>query len=78
MDRVRRFGSGVRARRKEIGLTQEQLAERARVHHNLVSLIERGKTNAGLDVVFALADALSTTAASLMTFAEGQVSDLSS
>lgn len=68
--RVVAFGQAVRARRTGLGLTQEQLAERAGLHPNFVSLIERGKTHAALDVVFAVADALETAAATLVGAAE--------
>ncbi len=68
--RVVAFGQAVRARRTGLGLTQEQLAERAGLHPNFVSLVERGKTHAALDVVFAVADALEIAAATLVGAAE--------
>ena len=68
--RVAAFGRAVRARRTELGLTQEQLAERAGLPPNFVSLIERGKTHAVLDAIFAVADALETAAAALVADAE--------
>ena len=37
------FGKIIRKRRKELGLTIEQLAEKADVSDGLISLIERGK-----------------------------------
>jgi len=69
-ERLDSFGRAVRARRKEMRLTQEQLAERAGLHPNSISLIERGQTNAGLDVLFAIADALDIAAATLVNAAE--------
>ena len=42
------FGSRVRARRLELGLTQERLAELAGVHFTYVSTVERGRRNIGL------------------------------
>ena len=43
------FGESVRALRQELGLTIEQLAERADLSNNHVSEIERAKTNPRLD-----------------------------
>lgn len=44
------FGRAVRRRREEIGLSQEDLADRAGIHRTYVSSIERGKVRLGLDV----------------------------
>lgn len=41
----------VRARRKEVNLTQEEFAERAGVALTVVRKIEQGKTNMNLDKV---------------------------
>jgi transcriptional regulator with XRE-family HTH domain len=43
-----RFGDAVRSRREELGLTQEDLAERARIHRTYPSDIERGTRNVSL------------------------------
>ncbi|TYL45829.1 helix-turn-helix transcriptional regulator [Nocardioides sp. BGMRC 2183] len=66
-----RMGALVAARREELGLTQEQLAERAGISRNQVQNIEKnrnntkdsetglpGPANARLDTVFRLAIAL--------------------
>jgi ribosome-binding protein aMBF1 (putative translation factor) len=37
-----RFGDAVRHRREELGLTQEDLAEKARIHRTYLSDIEKG------------------------------------
>ena len=52
------FGKVLRQRRKEAGLTQEQLAHDADVQRNYVSLIERGIHHPTIAVVFKLAQAL--------------------
>lgn len=52
------FGKVLRQRRKEVGLTQEQLAHDADVQRNYVSLIERGIHHPTIAVVFKLAQAL--------------------
>jgi transcriptional regulator with XRE-family HTH domain len=60
------FGDLIRRRRKEKGLGQEALADKAGLHRTHVSLLERGKRMPSLQVVKKLAAALDTTMASLM------------
>lgn len=52
------FGKVLRQKRKEAGLTQEQLAHDADVQRNYVSLIERGIHYPTIAVLFKLANAL--------------------
>ncbi|PKA72952.1 DNA-binding XRE family transcriptional regulator [Pseudomonas baetica] len=52
------FGKVLRQKRKEAGLTQEQLAHEADVQRNYVSLIERGIHHPTIAVLFKLASAL--------------------
>ena len=52
------FGSILRKRRIQRGLSQETLAERARLHPTYVSMVERGIRNPTLDVAARLANAL--------------------
>jgi transcriptional regulator with XRE-family HTH domain len=53
-----RFGKAIRRRRRELDLSQEQLAERAEVHRTYISGVERGRINPSLDKVDKLAKAL--------------------
>jgi transcriptional regulator with XRE-family HTH domain len=53
-----RFGDGVRARREELGMTQEDLAEKAAIHRTYLSDIERGTRNPSLINIERLAIAL--------------------
>jgi transcriptional regulator with XRE-family HTH domain len=48
LDIRERFGDAVRARREELGLTQEDLAEKSRIHRTYLSDIERGSRNVSL------------------------------
>ena len=64
------FGSVVRSRRLALGISQEELASRARVHRTYIGSVERGERNISLLNIHALAKALSTTAGSLLTEAE--------
>jgi transcriptional regulator with XRE-family HTH domain len=52
------FGIRVRQRRLELGLSQEQLADKAGMHRNYIGGVERGERNIGLDNIHALAQAL--------------------
>jgi transcriptional regulator with XRE-family HTH domain len=52
------FGKVLRQKRKDAGLTQEQLAHEADVQRNYVSLIERGIHSPTIAVLFKLASAL--------------------
>ena len=54
-----RFGDAVRARREELSLTQEDLADRAKVHRTYLSDVERGTRNLSLINIERLATALS-------------------
>lgn len=56
--RRRAFGRNVRARRIEMGLSQEKLGERAGLHRTYVGSVERGERNLALDAIWQLADAL--------------------
>jgi transcriptional regulator with XRE-family HTH domain len=47
-DVLRTLGDRVRARRLEMELSQERLAERAQLHRNYVGGIEQGKRNVAL------------------------------
>lgn len=56
----------LRTLRTEQRLSQEELAERAGLHRNFVSLIERGKSQPTVDNLFRLADALEISAVELI------------
>lgn len=58
MDVRARFGNNVKALRKAIGLSQDDLADRAAVHRTFMSGIERGKRAPTIVVVERLASAL--------------------
>jgi transcriptional regulator with XRE-family HTH domain len=59
------LGKAIRKRRISLGLTQEQLAERADLHWTYVSGIERGERNVAILNIARLAKALETTVSSL-------------
>lgn len=53
-----RFGYAVKVRREALGLTQEDLAERAGIHRTYLSDVERGSRNLSLINIERLAAAL--------------------
>lgn len=53
-----RFGRAVRKRRRELDLSQEELAEKAELHRTYISSIELGKCNFSLENIEKLAKAL--------------------
>lgn len=53
-----RFGRALRRRRRELDISQEQLAELANLHRTYVSAVERGVQNVTLERIESLANAL--------------------
>lgn len=52
------FGARVKSIRKSCGLSQEELAERSRLHRNYISDVERGRRNLSLDALLKLSSGL--------------------
>jgi ribosome-binding protein aMBF1 (putative translation factor) len=67
-----RFGTAVKFRREELGLTQEDLAEKAGIHRTYLSDIERGTRNLSLVNIERVAEALSITLSELFAAVERQ------
>lgn len=60
------FGKIVRSRRLELGLSQEELAEKATLHFTYISSTERGERNISLANIAKLAKALGCSMKELM------------
>lgn len=58
MDIKKEIGARIRQLRKEKGLSQENLAERAHLHPTYISSVERGERNVSLDSIKKIADGL--------------------
>lgn len=63
-----KFGKRVKELRKKQGLTQEKLAERAKMDYSYLNLIESGKKNPSLKRIGNLARALSVKLSELFDF----------
>ncbi|MFP4099663.1 helix-turn-helix domain-containing protein [Coleofasciculus sp.] len=57
-DIKQRFGLAVKQRRRELGISQEELSFRAGLHRTYISDIERGSRNPSLENIDKLAKAL--------------------
>lgn len=54
----RKAGETIRVYRKQLGLTQEKLAEKADLHHNFIGEVERGNMEISLGSLLKIAKAL--------------------
>lgn len=64
----RNLGSKIKKRRKEIGLTQQQLADKVNISLNFMGKIEVAFSKPSLDTLIDLAEALDTTVSELTKF----------
>lgn len=71
MDLELRLGNAVREFRKELGWTQEQLAEHSKLHVTYIAGIETGKRNPSLKSIVALAFGLRISPSELLKRMEG-------
>lgn len=60
------FGKEVRVRRFALEITQEQLAEKSRLHPTYVGSVERGERNISLENIVAIAKGLKCSPKDLM------------
>lgn len=70
MNLEKTFGRNVRRLRKERGLSQEELADRARLHPTYVSGIETGYRNPTVKIIGRIAVALEVEPAALFAVEE--------
>lgn len=65
-DAAQTFGARVRARRNELGKSQERLADDSGMHWTFIGQVERGQRNVSLHNILKLADALGIDAGDLV------------
>lgn len=70
-------GARIRARREELGWTQEDLARKANISKSFLSDIENGKRSVGADKLLDVARALSRSLDFLMTGKDAESGELS-
>src|SRR6267378_274626 len=70
MDLKKTFGAEVKRRRTDLGISQEELAERASLHRTYVSDVEAGKRNPSLASIQRLAAALGAPLSAVFCAAE--------
>lgn len=63
-----KFGRNVHLRRKELGISQEKLAEKAGLHRTYIGMIERAEKNITLINIERLANALNMSVSQLLNF----------
>lgn len=73
MDPGLAFGKVLRAVRKEVGLTQEELGLAAEIDRTFVSMMERGERQPTVRVLFRLSAALKLPPARLIELTQEQV-----
>ena len=66
-DYRRILAENVKAARDLLDVSQEELADEAKIDRTYISGIERGKRNPSIDLLARLAEALKTTPAALLT-----------
>ena len=67
-----RFGKNVRSLRRDRGLSQEQLADLAKLDRTYVGGVERGERNVGLLNIIRIASSLGVSASELLQNVSGR------
>ncbi|WP_079433391.1 helix-turn-helix domain-containing protein [Zoogloea sp. LCSB751] len=70
MNRIEALGAVIRDTRMKMNISQEKLAEAAKIHRNGLGRIERGEVEATVGTLCLIADALNVAVSELMQRAE--------
>lgn len=73
MDTTKAFGKALRLRRKDAGLTQEQLGFESELRRTYISSLELGEKQPSLSTIFKLASALKMSASELVADTEANI-----
>jgi len=68
MNFYKQLGENIKKRRKEMGLTQQQLADKLNISLNFMGKIEVAFSKPSLDTLIKIADKLDTTVSDLTKF----------
>jgi transcriptional regulator with XRE-family HTH domain len=60
------FGQSLRRKREQLGISQEDLGEKARLHRTYIGSVERGERNVSIDNMERLAAAIGATIQQLL------------
>lgn len=60
------FGENLRRQRKAMGISQEDLADKAGLHRTYIGSVERGERNVSIDNIERLANAVASTVQQLL------------
>jgi transcriptional regulator with XRE-family HTH domain len=71
---LKRFGATVRARRRDVGISQEELADRAELDRTYIGGIERGERNVSVVNIVRIARALDVAPSLLLIDLDTQAS----
>lgn len=66
-------GNRIRALRKQRGMTQEQLAEKASLHYSYLSSMERGERNVSIESLEKVINALEINPMQIFNFADTEI-----
>lgn len=62
------LGKKIRLEREKLGLTQEQMGKRLKMHRTYVGMVERGEKNISVVSLKRIAEALNTSLTNLIDF----------
>ena len=68
MSSQKQFGQNLRKVRSQIGLTQKQVAKKAKMHVNYYARIERGEENPSYEAIEKIIDALKIKSSTVLPF----------
>lgn len=72
---LKNLGATLRAHRRAIGLTQEEMADKLKVSTQWVSEMERGNGAPSLELLLAMADLMNTSVSDLTRVVDGPAGD---
>ncbi len=72
MELAHAFGNVLKQKRKELGFSQEKLAELCSLERTYISFLERGERKPSLNITFKIAEGLGMSASELVREVEKQ------